>query len=557
MNWILTELGDISDSINTGFASGKHNQNRIGVPHLRPMNISDKGEIILEELKFVESGEHPTLSKGDILFNNTNSPKLLGKTGFIKESVDWFFSNHMTRIRLLNDLNSKFYAYYLHYLYYIGYYQSHCKNHVNQASINKTTLSKIEVPLPPLPEQHRIVEKIEEEFTRLDAGVAELKKAKALIPKYRQSVLKSAMCGDLTKEWRAENPDAESAEVLLTNILAERENLWFSRQNSIQRINGKNNRKKRKYKQPFPSKNNIYSNLPKRWTKASVSQLSFLDVGFAFKSKEFTNEGIPLLRGENLEPGLLRWDEIKYWSISKLKGYEHLLVEDGEIILAMDRPIISKGLKIARVSKADIPALLVQRMTRFKVIRKETESFLYFCLSDYNFIKYLKGGLTGSDLPHITGTNVAEYTIPLPPLSEQHEIVSEIERRFSVIDEVERAVDESLVRAESLRQSILKKAFEGKLVPQDPDDEPASVLLERILAEKKGNKEEAEEKKKAEAAKRVKQGKKSKGNEKEKKAERGRSGNPGTTGNQSKISKQTDKVRLDKVDMPSKEPETA
>ena len=160
----------------------------------------------------------------------------------------------------------------------------------------------------------------------------------------------------------------------------------------------------------------------------------------------------------------------------------------------------------------------------------------------------------GTTVESIEVPSLRNFIIPLPPLPEQHEIVNEIERRFSVIDEVEKAVDDSLVRAESLRQSILKKAFEGKLVPQDPDDEPASVLLERILAEKKGKKEKAEEIKKTEAAKRAKQGKNGKGKEKEKKAEQGKTSKPAKTTNPVK---NDNPDNMDVLVKSAKEPETA
>jgi len=89
--------------------------------------------------------------------------------------------------------------------------------------------------------------------------------------------------------------------------------------------------------------------------------------------------------------------------------------------------------------------------------------------------------VTGTAQPQVTINNAINIELPLPPLAEQHRIVEEIERRFSVADEVEKAIDNSLKQAERLRQSILKKAFEGKLVPQDPNDEPAEKLLKRIM----------------------------------------------------------------------------
>jgi type I restriction enzyme S subunit len=96
------------------------------------------------------------------------------------------------------------------------------------------------------------------------------------------------------------------------------------------------------------------------------------------------------------------------------------------------------------------------------------------------FRRFVDGLNKGSLIQHMFTSQLAASCLPLPPLAEQHRIVAEVERRLSVIDELEAVVDANLKRAERLRQSVLKRAFEGKLVPQDPSDEPASVLLERI-----------------------------------------------------------------------------
>jgi type I restriction enzyme, S subunit len=214
-----------------------------------------------------------------------------------------------------------------------------------------------------------------------------------------------------------------------------------------------------------------------------VSQLALLDVGFAFKSSEFSTEGIPLLRGENIEPGRLRWNDVRFWPEARVNGYEHLLVEAGEIILAMDRPLISSGLKIARAKATDVPCLLVQRITRFKMVNPSMTEYTYYNLQLNRFIADLTTGMTGSDLPHITGDGLAKYTIGLPPLAEQQEIVRRVDALFKTADALEARYRKAKAHIDKLTQSILAKAFRGELVPQDPNDEPASVLLEKIRQE--------------------------------------------------------------------------
>ncbi|HWR26478.1 MAG TPA: restriction endonuclease subunit S, partial [candidate division Zixibacteria bacterium] len=222
--WVWTKLGEISEKINPGFPSGKHNKESRGIPHLRPMNINASGEIDFSVVKYVQPDSYDPLLKGDVLFNNTNSPELLGKTAYIKDDTNWAYSNHMTRIRLNQSfLNYAWISYYLHNLFLKGFFKMSCTHHVNQASINSTFLSQnVPIPLPPLPEQRRIVAKIEELFTKLDAGVSELKKTQAQLKRYRQSVLKAACEGKLVPTEaelaKAEGREYESADVLLALI---------------------------------------------------------------------------------------------------------------------------------------------------------------------------------------------------------------------------------------------------------------------------------------------------------------------------------------------------
>jgi type I restriction enzyme S subunit len=355
---------------------------------------------------------------------------------------------------------------------------------VGRPRLNLAEIRGIWLPLAPLPEQHRIVEKIEELFSDLDAGVASLERAKANLKRYRASVLRSAVEGRLTEDWRKEHPQTEDGQILLDRILRERRERWEKDQLAQFKKKGKEPPKnwQSKYEEPSAPDTSELPELPEGWVWATVEHCSFVDVGFAFKSSEFADEGIRLLRGENMEPGALRWKDVRYWPTDKVDGYEHLLLSEGDIVLAMDRPLVSAGLKIARAKETDLPALLVQRMARLRVMTEVHTAFLFVTMQTQRFITHLLGEQQGTQLPHISGNSIQEFLIPLPPLAEQDQIVALVEERLSQIDSAEKTIVSELIRSKRLRQSILKRAFEGKLVPQDPKDEPASVVLERIKA---------------------------------------------------------------------------
>ena len=207
-SWTVVSLNQISLLVQPGFASGKHNLEGIGVPHLRPMNVDREGKIDLAVVKSVVGESNIQLEIGDILFNNTNSSELVGKTALISSREYGFaFSNHMTQVRLIDGLCASFIAKQIHFLWMSGYLKYRCTHHVNQASISSKTLADT-VPLlfPPIHEQTRIVDKLEQILSDLEAGVAELKAAQKKLTQYRQSLLKAVVEGRLTAEWRARRP---------------------------------------------------------------------------------------------------------------------------------------------------------------------------------------------------------------------------------------------------------------------------------------------------------------------------------------------------------------
>jgi type I restriction enzyme S subunit len=318
--------------------------------------------------------------------------------------------------------------------------------------VNIRDLRQTPVGVPPLAEQDRIVAAIEEAFSKLDAGEAGLRTVRQLLKRMRDAILAAAVTGRLVPRDPTDTP--------ATKLLADL---------GIEALD-----------------QGDLDDLPDGWARVALGDLAEVISGPAFKSAQFKGpgEGTRLLRGENIEPGALRWRDTRTWPDDLLPGHEHLLVAASDLILAMDRPVISTGLKLAPVRAGDLPALLVQRVARIRPKTDELRLFLLVAMQHSRFVAHLLGGQVGTQLPHITLKGIRDYAVGLPGQEETQRIVGEVERQLSFVDACERAVDAGLERSAALRRSVLKDAFEGRLVPQDPTDEPASVLLERIRAER-------------------------------------------------------------------------
>jgi len=466
--WELTKLEHVSEKINPGFPSGKHNKENRGVPHIRPMNISIKGEIDLSNVKYVEVENYEPLLNGDVLFNNTNSPEMLGKTTFLKQDTNWAYSNHMTRIRLIpKSVESAWIAYYLHSLFLKGFFKINCVHHVNQASINSGFLSKkVLIPLAPLPEQHRIVARIEELLSHLDAGVQALQRAKAQLQRYRQAVLKAAVEGRLTEEWRKAHPEVEPAEELLEQI------------------------SKAHQKPPERIESTQLPNLPRSWIWASTDQLASSEkysmaigpFGSNLKVVDYRSEGVPLIFVRNIRLRLFNGQCTWFVSNEKAEELRAHFVESGDILITKmgdppgDACIYPEGMP---------PAIITADCIKWRLssLLKE-KAYLSNAINSIVVKKQIIQFTKGVAQQKISLIRFKKVGIPLPPLQEQNEITKCIESRFSFCDQTEIEFNRAIQLSASLRQSILKRAFEGKLVPQDSSDEPASVLLEHIKAER-------------------------------------------------------------------------
>ena len=335
------------------------------------------------------------------------------------------------------------------------------------------------IPLPPLAEQRRIVAEIETQCTRLDASVAALRRAQANLKRYRASVLKAACEGSLVPTEaelaRSKGREYEPAAVLLERILAERRAWWESQE-----------KRRGTYKEPSAVDASALPELPEGWTWAMLSELSELKGGVT-KGQRYKNEQslreVPYLRVANVQRGFLDLKRISKIETSQ-ENIEQLRLIPGDVLFTEggDRDKLGRGW----VWKGEIGECIHQNhVFRARPLPNSViPEFVSWWGNSFGQDFFSRFGKQTTNLASINLTVLSQFPIPMPPLAEQRRIVAEVERRLSVIQKMEDTVEASLARAERLRQSILKQAFSGKLVSQDPDDEPASVLLERIRAER-------------------------------------------------------------------------
>lgn len=335
-------------------------------------------------------------------------------------------------------------------------------------AITGDQLKSIEVPLPPLPEQRRIVAKIEEVFAKLDAGVKALKKVKAQLKRYRQAVLKYAFEGKLTQEWREANKEKlEPASVLLEKIKEER------KKEAI-----------RKYKEMPPFDTSDLPDLPDKWAWAKIGEI--IEPSNE-KRDPLKIKGMTCIGLEHIEKDTGRL--LGHGSSTEIRSTKTMFYK-GDLLYGKLRPYLNK------VYVAEFEGVCSTDILLFPRTPYNSNKFLLFRFLYGDFVRFATQRMSGVQHPRVDFKTLSEFIISVPPLSEQSKIVEEIENHLSIADEIEKIAEQSLKQSERLRQSILKTAFEGKLVPQDPTDEPAEKLLERIKAEKAKKESETKSKRK-------------------------------------------------------------
>lgn len=349
-------------------------------------------------------------------------------------------------------------------------------------------ISSFKFLLPSSLLQTRIVEKLEELFSDLDAGVAELKAAQKKLAQYRQSLLKAAVEGALTAEWRTKNKPKETGAQLLERILKERRARWEEKQLARFKEQGKTPPKgwQDKYPQPVQPDTTNLPELPEGWVWASLDQLSeFITSGSRGWADYYSSEGAIFIRSQNINKDWLDLSDIAFVQPPNNTEGARTRVKTNDLLLTITGANVGKT---AQVTNQLEEAYVSQHVALIRLVVVELASYVHLLLiSDAGGRGQLNNEAYGAGKPGLNLQQVATVSIPLPYMSELTELTTIIDMQFKAISDQSANILHSLAQAAAQRKNILKSAFSGQLVAQDPNDEPASLLLERIRAERQLN----------------------------------------------------------------------
>ena len=197
--------------------------------------------------------------------------------------------------------------------------------------------------------------------------------------------------------------------------------------------------------------------VPNGWIHTTFEKHIDCLTGYAFKSSNYSDSSsdIKLLRGDNIEPGSLRWRDAKYWSINQLDGLERYQLNKGDFVIALDRTWISSGLKVAEVRSEDLPCLLVQRVIRVRAKKTLEQGLLRQYFSGHKFEQYVKSVQTATAVPHISPNDIKEFPLLLPPLAEQQKIAQILSTWDQAISATEKLLENSQQQKKALMQQLL------------------------------------------------------------------------------------------------------
>ncbi|WP_437656089.1 restriction endonuclease subunit S [Sorangium sp. So ce1182] len=349
------------------------------------------------------------------------------------------------------------------------------------------SISKVEtlpIPVPPQAEQRRIIAKLDTLTAKSRRAKEALDAIPALLERFRQSVLAAAFRGDLTADWREKNPDVEPAEELLKRIRAERRRRWEEAELAKMRAKGKvpgDDRWKERYEEPAPVDVSELPELPEGWCWAPAAGVVAGDADIMYgiiQPGPVIADGVPYVRGMDIEDGKILECQLLRTHPDIAARYARASLEGGDILLG-----IIRATKVAIVPPSLRGANITQGTARLRPAPGIVTEYLAGWLESPWAQDWLHSKYRGIDMPGLNLRDVRLLPVPLAPAEEQRAIVDIIKNQNLRQDRLRPLARSLLQSVIGIDAAILAKAFRGELVPQDPNDEPASALLERIRAE--------------------------------------------------------------------------
>ena len=508
-HWEFSSLGELASYVTSGSRNWSKYYSDDGALFVRTEDIKtnqlDLSSVAHVTLPESVEGKRSILQASDLLITITGAN--VGKCAVVPPNMpEAYISQSIALVRLVSTELSPF----LHLAMQVKGTDGKSELErmaygVGRPVLNLTNVREARVGLPPQRERHLIVEAIESYLTRLDDAIASLDRVQRNLKRYRSSVLKAAVEGRLVPTEaelaRHESRQYEPASELLKCILAERKARWI--EDAAEKASAKAEEKARKagqswtdrddaatldkerakaakqYKEPATPDTTDLPGLPEGWCWATVEQLSS-EIRYGYTASAVQGDAGPrFLRITDIQEGRVDWGSVPTCDIAPVDVDSYELAP-GDLVFARTGATTGKSYLIGEAPKAVFASYLIRM--RFLAGAKPDYTYLFFQSAAY--WRQISAAKKGTGQPGVNATTLSGVCVPLPPEVEQTRIAEAAWSLITRSENVAATAAEQIRRATCLRQSLLKWAFEGRLVEQDPKDEPASALLDRIRAER-------------------------------------------------------------------------
>jgi len=500
-DWVMSQLADLVINPKNDIVDGPFGSNlkaseytETGAPIVRLQNIK-RNNFLDKNIKCVSFEKAEQLSRhsfkpGDLLITKLGAP--LGVACIAPHAFsEGIIVADLVRARLPDEkVDTKYITYLINSPSVIQQFKENTKG-TTRPRVNLKFMRSLQLPIAPLDQQKQIVAKIEKLFSHIDAGIEALNTAKQRLKQYRQSVLKAAVTGELTKEWReaqqnaigcaearsASTPHAqdalpivstsyESADKLLKRILQTRRQKWEEQQLEQFKAKSKipkNDKWKEKYKEPESYNDEALFSIPNDWGWVCISQLGDVVGGLTKnKKREEFDLQLPYLRVANVYSNELRLDDVSVIGV-KENELDRVLLEDGDLLIVEGNGSPDQIGRLAIWDASISPCVHQNHLIKVRLAMKESGSYLMYWLSSLDVRDaILQVASSTSGLYTLSISKISRLPVPLPPLAEQIEIGVRVSSKLSAIERLNKDIGIQLLKAQKTKQSILASAFLGK-----------------------------------------------------------------------------------------------
>jgi type I restriction enzyme S subunit len=479
--WVSTKLSEVTRVVRERVLPSEHPELPfVGMDNVEAHTMRFLGTVPSTTVKSASVRFHP----GDVLYGRLRP--YLNKV--FAPDFDGLASAEFIPLTMPDRIDPKFVQYRINAADFVSYASR--LDEGDRPRVDYGQIGEFRVDLPPSAEQHRIVSALESYFTRLDDAVASLERVQRNLKRYRATVLKAAVEGRLVPTEaelaRAEGRSYEPASVALERVLAERRRRWEEAELAKVTAKGatpKDDKWKAKYAEPVAPDTTDLAELPEGWCWVSVDQLTSRITSGSRDWTQYYGRGDSIfLMAQNVRPGQLDLTyKQRVGPPPQDSSCERSQVRKHDLLVTI---VGANTGNVCRVP-SELPRHYVcQSVALMRLVEDSSSHYVDAYLNSPPGQQVYAEFMYGQGRPHLSFDNLRETPVPLPPVAEQARIGEAVERQLSMADDAIGSMSIEVVRCTRLRQSILKWAFEGRLVDQDPTDEPASRLLDRIRAER-------------------------------------------------------------------------